>query len=203
LDRSADNLGLKDNHLANIADFMKNAVSDGRSGSALSLLLPNVDPSASNSAALAVEFVRGAMLTKAQTKRHADYTEFARAMTKATAKARESDPLLAVQLAAHREQVTTLTMEHSWKVAEEYHWRVMTRIEDGEYDLSQGGDTWSLTWVLSGRKTTKKKKDGGSKYDKASALFCEYHGWCAHVTNDCSHTDHKQGDRAPNYRARK
>ncbi len=44
LDRSADNLGLKTNHLANIADFMNNPVSDVGGGGALSLLLPNVDP---------------------------------------------------------------------------------------------------------------------------------------------------------------
>jgi hypothetical protein len=201
LERSGGPLGLNDEQLARIAQHLGQPVRKERVGDALSLLLPNTDPSSCDSAALAMEFVRGAMTTKAQSRRHANHGEFARAMGKAIAKARESDPAMAIQLFDHLQQVTSLTMDYSWKVAEEYHWRVMTRVEDGRYDLAQGGDTWTLTLVLnagSGSKgatsATKKK----STYDKKNAKFCDYHGYSLHATKDCK-VSFKQGEKAKNY----
>ena len=139
------------------------------------------------------------MATKAQTRRHADHEEFSRAMGKAIAKARVSDPALSIQLFDHLQQVTSLTMSHSWKMAEEHHWRVMTRVEDGVYDLSQGGDTWTLALVLNTH-ANKEGKTASTKpiYDKKKAKFCDFHGYCMHATSDCR-VPHKSGEKAKNF----
>ena len=65
------------------------------------MLLPNIDPDLSDSAAMAFEFVRGAMATKAQSRRLGSYKEFARLMRRSIVAAQASDPALATQLYDH------------------------------------------------------------------------------------------------------
>jgi hypothetical protein len=204
LDVSAGALGLKDRQLSAMSAFLSNSVSGGvGGGDALSLLLPNTHASTSDSAALAAELVRGALSTKAQNRRHASYEEFERAIHRAIAKARTSDPSLAVQLAEHLRHVTQLAMRYTWKDAEQYHWDVMVRLEDGHYDLSRGGDAWSLAQLqltMSQRKVARSKGAEASSYNKETAKYCEQHGWCAHATPDCKLPP---GQKAKNFRETK
>jgi hypothetical protein len=212
LDRAHERLGLDGNQRSSILDFMNNPVCGvGGVHGPLSLLLPNVDPRASNPAMLAVELVRGVMLTRSQNKRLQSYEDFALQMKRAIRAAREDDPSMAVLLANHLYEVTNLYSTHSWKVAEDYHYHVMLRVEDGEWDLAHGPDTYTLTKVLHVRsKTTgggggdagksKSKGKTTSNYDKSKAKFCNFHGYCSHVTRDCE-GKFKDGERAKNYRA--
>jgi hypothetical protein len=212
LDRGHERLGLGEGQRTSILDFMNNPVQGGGGGmhGPLSLLLPNTNPLTSNPAMLAVELVRGAMLTRSQSKRLASYEEFAQQTRRAIRAARQEDPAMAVLLADHMQEVTTLTMQHSWKVAEEYHHHVMLRVEDGDWDLADGPDLYTLTKVLHVRHRMsggsgeggkgKGKGKSTAKFDKGSAKFCDVHGYCAHVTRDCEGKS-KDGARAKNFRA--
>jgi hypothetical protein len=97
---------------------------------------------------VAVELVREAMLSRAKNKRFTSYKEFALQMRRTIKMARDEDPAMAIMLENHLHEVTSLTFEHSWETAEEYHFRVMVRVEDGDWDLADGPDTYVLASVL-------------------------------------------------------
>jgi hypothetical protein len=205
LDVSAGPLGLTGEQLTAMSSFISKPVSGGseKDRDALSLLLPNTDASTSDSAAMAAELVRGALMGSAQNRRYANYDDFQRVMHIAIKKARGSDPALAIQLADHLRHVTTLAMSHPWKDAERYHWGVMTRVEDGLYDLSQGGDTWTLANMAFDSSREKPGAGGRTKksgYTKETAKFCDYHGFGAHLTQDCK-VKFKPGEKSKNFRS--
>jgi hypothetical protein len=181
LDRSATSLGLNPKQTAAIADLLHNEVSGGGLGGgrgALSALLPGLDPEGTDGGAVAYELVRSALSARQHKTRCKSFEELDRRLWRAINQSSTTDPALSQALLAHYRRVVGLHSDQSWKVAEDYHHRVLQRVEDGQFDITSGEDVWSLTLALN----AKKGKAGGRK-DKE---WCDVHGWCAHSTTDCT-----------------
>ncbi len=100
----------------------------------------------------------------------------------------------------HYRTVTKLFSEHDWSTAADYHHRVFERVEDGSFDLSDGEDGWSLAQALF--KVANKGK--GKKKTGAALTWCEYHGYCSHVSSTCTQkAEHGQGKKAKNFQAKR
>ena len=111
-----------------------------------------------------------------------NFDELDRRLWRAIDQSATTDPALSRSLLAHYRRVVQLQSDMSWEVAEDYHHRVFQRVEDGQFDIADGEDVWSLTLTLNNKKAGKKGAGNKGKGD----LWCDVHGYCNHITGKCN-----------------
>ena len=141
-----------------------------------------------------------------------DADEFHRAISIDMRKALDEGPNGSDKVWAYHKYIifiNNLRAARGWSAANDYHWALMEKCQDGEFDFFAGNhfdaqcNEKIQKYALSSPSTKNAKGSGHTRQSRPTTTECSFHGKCNHRTEDCSilkQDPSLKGKKGPHFR---